>query len=71
MDKKAEKVGGKLTTEEMSKQIEQLVNKEIEELLIKKEDFITFRDCWLKHPEKEHIIGEAKLFGEVVYRYVS
>lgn len=55
----------------MNQQLEQLVNKEISELLIKKEDFITFRNFCLKHPEKDRIIGEAKLLGEVVYRYVS
>ena len=59
-----------MSHEEMEKQITELVDGQIQELLVKKEDFMTFRTIWLSHPRKDEIIGEAKLHGEVVYRLV-
>ena len=59
-----------MSHEEMEKQVTELVDGQIQELLVKKEDFMTFRTIWLIHPRKDEIIGEAKLHGEVVYRLV-
>ena len=57
-----------MSHEEMEKQVTELVDGQIQELLVKKEDFMTFRTIWLSHPRKDEIIGEAKLHGEDVNR---
>ena len=49
--------------------IEKLINGETKELVIKKEDFMQFREIWLSHSEKNFIIGKANHYGEVIYCY--
>ncbi|MGX7025102.1 hypothetical protein [Vagococcus hydrophili] len=49
-------------------EIEKLLTGEIEEINVEKEDFFLFRDVWVKHPEKDQIVGEAILGGRVIYR---
>ena len=48
--------------------IEALLNGEIKELVVEKENFFEFREVWLTHPEKKRLVGEAGLGGKVVYR---
>ncbi|MGO2084096.1 hypothetical protein [Vagococcus sp.] len=48
--------------------VEQLVAGEIEEIIVEKENFFSFREVWLVQDEKERIVGEAGLEGRIVYR---
>lgn len=48
--------------------IEALLAGDITEIKIGKEDFFLFREVWIKHPQKNEIVGEASLGGNVVYR---
>ncbi|MEG0288400.1 MAG: hypothetical protein RR548_01050 [Carnobacterium sp.] len=54
---------------EMANEVEKLINGDLKELLVAKEDFMQFREIWLNHEKKDQIIGEAKHNGEVVFRY--
>lgn len=49
--------------------LNELVNGELKELVIERDDFIAFRNIWQNHPEKDKIIGEARLGGSVIYTY--
>lgn len=58
----------KLTKEEIQQKIFALSNGEVEEINIQKEEFMLFLEVWNQHPEKNNVIGEAGLGGNVVYR---
>lgn len=60
-----------MTKEECEQAISSLLSGEIEEILITKEDFFTFRDVWIDHAEKNQIEGEASLGGRVIYRLIK
>lgn len=57
--------------ENYEKMIEQLQNGEIESITIQKEQFYTFREIIVKHPEFKHFRGEAKQGGTVIYTYLQ
>lgn len=48
---------------------DKLAAKEIDELHIKREEFMAFRDVWIKSEDRKHIRGEAHLGGNVTYRW--
>lgn len=50
-------------------EVEKLINGDIKEIIVEKEDFLTFRNIWLASEKKNEIIGEAGLSGKVIYRY--
>lgn len=50
-------------------QLEKLKSGEIEEIYVEKENFILFRDSWLKREDRKYLIGEAGLGGNIIYRY--
>jgi len=58
----------KLTKEEMQQKLFALSNGEVEEIIIPKDEFMIFLEAWNQHPEKNNVIGEAGLGGNVVYR---
>jgi len=60
-----------MTREELQNQLKQLIQGDIDAVTIEKKDFMTFREIWIKHEEKESIIGEALHNGNVIYRYRS
>ncbi len=60
-----------MTSKEYYQAIIDLVDGSLEELIIEKEDFFTFRDAWLNHPNKKDILGEARHGGRVIYTKVS
>ncbi|MGB3161417.1 hypothetical protein [Carnobacterium sp.] len=60
-----------MDTRQIEENIEKLISGEKDEILIKKEDFMKFREIWLNHPDKNSIIGKANHFGEVSYYYKS
>ncbi len=49
-------------------QVEALLNGQVEEILVEKNDFFLFREIWISHPNKMQIVGEAGLEGKVIYR---
>lgn len=64
-----QKKGNTMGKEEIEKQLDALISGEIEELTIHKEDFLIFRECWIKHPQKKAIVGYAKRGGDVEYHF--
>lgn len=58
-----------MTNESLELQLEKLIEGELTEMVIAKENFMQFREIWMNHIQKDHIIGEAKHNGEVVYRF--
>lgn len=44
---------------------------ELAELVVEVSDFMTFREVWKEHPEKDRFVGEAGLNGRIIYRYVA
>ncbi|MGO3732017.1 MAG: hypothetical protein ACTJHC_02455 [Vagococcus sp.] len=59
-----------MDSQEFVQRIDSLVIGEIAELVVEKDQFFSFREAWLTHPDKESIEGEAGLGGRVVYRKV-
>lgn len=53
---------------QMNESIEGLLNKELKELVVNKNDFLAFREVWINHESKNQLIGEAKHEGVIVYR---
>ncbi len=60
-----------MTKEELQDQLKQLIQGNIDAVTIEKNDFMTFREIWINHEEKESIIGEALHNGNIIYRYRS
>ncbi|HIY57933.1 MAG TPA: hypothetical protein H9829_07035 [Candidatus Tetragenococcus pullicola] len=50
-------------------QIEQLINGEIKEVKVPLENFMAFREAWIKREDHKYIVGEASQGGDVIYRY--
>lgn len=60
-----------MTKEELRESLNQLIQGEVDTLMIEKNDFMTFREIWFSHEEKESIVGEALHNGKIIYRYRS
>ncbi|ABO66248.1 Conserved hypothetical protein [Geobacillus thermodenitrificans NG80-2] len=54
-----------------AKQIAELRNGVIAELLVKKEDFLTFRAVLIEQPDFKHFRGIAQRGGHVLYHYMD
>ncbi|NNU82370.1 abortive phage infection protein [Geobacillus sp. BMUD] len=54
-----------------AKQIEELRNGTISELLVKKEDFPIFRAVLVKQPDFKQFRGIAQRGGHVIYHYLE
>ncbi|MBM7708296.1 hypothetical protein [Enterococcus lemanii] len=52
-------------------ELQQLRDGEITEIIVKRDEFISFREVWLTLENREAYVGEAELEGTVVYRYVN
>jgi hypothetical protein len=50
-------------------ELENLKNGIQEELVINREEFLNFREIWLKEPDRMNFVGEASLNGQIIYRY--
>ncbi|WP_458414144.1 hypothetical protein ACNQFZ_04420 [Schinkia sp. CFF1] len=57
------------TREDFEAVIEKLRNGELEQFVVRKEEFLLFREVLMKQKDKENIQGEAKKGGEVAYSY--
>ena len=44
---------------------------ELEEIIVKREDFMTFREAWIQTENRVEIVGEAGLNGQIIYRFVK
>lgn len=49
--------------------IEQLVNGNIEEIKVNREEMMMFREAWIERADRKNIIGEAAHGGNITYRY--
>lgn len=50
-------------------QIEQLIKGEIKEISVPHDNFMAFREAWIKRDDRKYVVGEADLNGDVIYRY--
>ena len=51
--------------------IDQLRNGEVQSILIKKEEFLQFREQLIKDAQFKHFRGEAKQGGDVVFTFLQ
>lgn len=49
--------------------IEQLVQGEIEDIKVERENVMAFIEVWRKREDRKYIVGEAAHLGNVTYRY--
>lgn len=55
--------------ESYDSQIDQLIKGEIKEIEVSHEQFMLFREAWLKREDHKYVVGEAHHQGSVTYRY--
>ncbi|OIU72423.1 hypothetical protein [Rossellomorea aquimaris] len=56
---------------EIVKMLDALRNKEVEEISVEKEDFLSFRAVLVKQPDFKHFRGIAGHGGSVRYQYMD
>lgn len=56
---------------QFNSEIQKLVEGVIDEIIVEKEMFLTFRNAWLASEHRQLIVGEAGLSGKVIYRLVK
>ncbi|MGX7058956.1 hypothetical protein [Vagococcus humatus] len=49
--------------------LEQLVAGEISEITVTPESFMAFRAAWSKRSDRKSIVGEAGLYGKILYTF--
>lgn len=49
--------------------IQRLVDGEIEEIKVERENVMAFIQVWRKREDRKYIVGEAAHLGNVTYRY--
>lgn len=57
--------------EHIEEKLQQLIDGEIDNLYVKKEDFANVREVLVKHEKFKHFRGEAKQGGDIVYTYLQ
>ena len=60
-----------MATDDYQAQLEQLRNGEIEELIIKPDQFMAFQKVFQAYPYRSQIEGDAKRGGEIHYHVVA
>lgn len=50
-------------------ELEELRQGNCVELVVNREEFLTFREVWLKEEDRNAFVGEASLNGQIMYRY--
>lgn len=60
-----------MNKEEIESILDKLKNGEINEFLVKKEDFMQFRSCLVKRPDFKHFRGIAQRGGDVLFHYLE
>lgn len=49
--------------------IAKLVQGELDKIEVAHDDFMNFREVWLKREDRKYIVGEAAHGGNITYRY--
>ena len=57
--------------EDYKKLLDQLRNKEVSSILIKKDEFLQFREQLVKDEQFKHFRGEAKQGGDVIFTFLD
>ena len=57
--------------EDYKKSLDQLRNKEVSSILIKKDEFLQFREQLVKDEQFKHFRGEAKQGGDVIFTFLD
>ncbi|GMB08678.1 hypothetical protein EDD69_10750 [Thermolongibacillus altinsuensis] len=60
-----------MNEKEATELLNQLRDGEIHELLVKKEDFLTFRNVLVNREDFKHFRGVAQRGGDVIYYYMK
>jgi len=60
-----------MNQEQIHSILQDLSNRKIEEVLIKKEDFLSFRAELVKRDDFKHFRGIAQHGGDVIYTYLD
>jgi len=55
--------------ESYDQQLDKLKSGEIKEIYVPRENFMMFRDIWIKREDRKYFVGEAAHKGNVTYRY--
>ena len=50
-------------------QLQKLVDGEIKEIKITRDEMMAFREAWIKREDRKYIVGEAAHLGNVTYRH--
>ncbi|OJG24683.1 hypothetical protein RR47_GL002277 [Enterococcus columbae DSM 7374 = ATCC 51263] len=56
------------TKEEFTNLLQSLQAGEIQEIIVKHDEFFSFREAWLVLENRNDVVGEAGLNGEIIYR---
>ena len=57
--------------DDYKKLLDQLRNKEVSSILIKKDEFLQFREQLVKDKQFKHFRGEAKQGGDVIFTFLD
>ena len=60
-----------MTAEEVSQILDGLRNGELSEFMVKKEDFLAFRQVLVQRDDFKHFRGIAQRGGDVLYHYLE
>lgn len=60
-----------MNAEEITRILTELKNGELQEYLVKKEDFLDFRQVLVKREDFKHFRGIAQRGGDVLYQYLQ
>lgn len=60
-----------MATDDYQNQLDQLCNGEIEQLVIKPDQFMAFQKVFQTYPNRSQIEGDAKRGGEIHYHLVK
>lgn len=59
------------TKEGFTNLLQQLQDGTIEEIEVQQDEFFSFREAWIVLPNRNDIVGEASLNGQITYRLKS
>ncbi|MCM6931210.1 hypothetical protein NE261_05225 [Enterococcus italicus] len=55
--------------ENYDQQLNKLKSGEIKKIYVERDNFMLFRDSWLKREDRKYFVGEATHNGNINYRY--
>ncbi|HAF0292552.1 TPA: hypothetical protein G9C53_004955 [Salmonella enterica subsp. enterica serovar Typhimurium var. 5-] len=57
--------------EQAARMLDSLKNREVEEIFVSKQDFMTFREVIVEREDFKHFRGIAQRGGDVIYQYMD